>query len=405
MARIPAMRKDPIPYRSRNTSSRINQMQEDIFFDLMQLFTELNQQKQKIQEQSQVVTTENKFLQMRLMQLEDELARLSELLEQQKLQNGQPVTITAFVSDFQGDSDAIGVQQASLDQLHRVATLPPAGAPVSKVFLTDALTGETFAPAMTKVEVEPAAVPGSITDINLRGLVDGKDHSVWVRKVQLPLSNPATEVTATVTITLPDNILSSRDVNLITIHPFPGQSVDVVDVEYRLDGAWKRIPGFNPVNEAGPLKLCFPPIQIHQVRVTFRQRHWLEEHGQKVFYLGGQEIGIYSQSFAAQKASLQIPITLPGPGPFKITAIEPEIVNRDALSDRTPSARSVFSYSLYTLDAKGNPIYTQDQLPITVKSPVSTQPVQLLLKATLNIDAATQTTPALAAVKVVYQPV
>lgn len=391
MARVPALRKNLVAFRDKNDSSRQNQFQEDVFFDLMQAFTDLNAQRTQIRDMMEVVTTENKFLQLRLRELQSQLAQLPILPDA----DGK-YTATVFVSNMRSEAETAGAQPLAIDALHGIATLPLAkDGRVSKVYLTDALTGEPFVPETTGILALPAADGIAITDTNLRAALDGQDRTAWVRKVRYALDADVDQVEVTVTITLPENIISTRDVNTITIHPFPIQSVDVVNVELGLNDVWTQVPGFTPRESSGPLRLCFPARPVSQVRVTLRQRHWIEESGQKVFYLGAQEIGVFKESYGAPRAEFTVPISLKqGHSSYTIHSITPVFANQAAL---TGDVRALFSYALYTVNPDtGAVTYAQDQLPAVVKQP------RLLLKATLYADSQTGATPALEAVMVRY---
>lgn len=393
MARVPVTRMDPIAYRSKNESARQNEFQEDVFFDLMQAFTDLNAQRVEIENLMEVMATENKFLQMRLHELQNQVRQLPSLPDS----DGR-YTAAVFVGDMRSEADTAGTQPLAIDAVHRIATLPLAkDGRVSKVYLTDALTGEPFVPQTTGILALPAADGAAISDTNLRAALDGQDRTTWVRKVREPLDSDVEQAEVAVVITLPENIISTRDVNTITVHPFPAQSVDIVNVELGLNDTWVTAPGFTPQEAAGPIRLCFPARPVSQVRVTLRQRHWIEEAGQRVFYLGAQEIGIFKESYGAQRAAFTVPVTLTNPGQatsYTIHSITPVFANQDALSG---DARALFSYALYTVNPEtGAVTFAQDQLPAVVKQP------QLLLKATLHADTQTGATPALEAVMIKY---
>jgi hypothetical protein len=388
MANIPAIRKKSVPYRTRSHSEDQNDFSEDIFFDIMQAFSGLNAQRQEITELTDVFTLENKFLQLRLLTMQNQLAAL----EQLQAEDGS-FRSESFVADFQPTAEAPGVSQVGIDELYQMATLPLAGGKVSKLYLLDHLTGIPFVPASTLVEVSPADNGASVRDKNLRSAVDGLDTTTWLRRVSTPVESGIYEATAEILITLPDDIISNRSCNVITLQPFPAQSVDIVNVEYGLDGYFLQVPGFVAEQGAGPTKLCFPARPMSQVRVTLRQRHWVEEFGQKVFHLGARDIGVCTETYSAGRAEFLVPVTLSGAGPYRIESVTPIVTNSAALA---ADSGSLFSYSLYSVDGEGALVYTQDQLPLTVDDP------EIVLRATLHVDAQTGSTPALSAVRVRY---
>lgn len=405
MSIFPTFQPRPARFRGPSSSGDQNAMMNEALFDLVNLFNHLNEQERKLENLQNLLLVENKHRAIRIAELESKLAQAYALLKQLEEGEGK-YSVRAHVYDMWVDETVAEQERASIDKVHGLVTLPSTGKTQSKLYLEDELTGELVLPPTLSIEADPEANGGSVVDNDLRYAVNGDNDDVWVRKMVFSLDDNVDTVTTTLTLTLPDTIISNRDINLFVLHPFPLFTVDIERVEYRLDGGWTLLPGWPkdaqgnplPIQNAGNLKFYFPSVSMAQVRIVLRQRNALEENHKKVFYLGAQHIGLYHTQFQSSVGRFLIPLKLKGRKETKlVTAIRPILANSEVLSDRSEEKHSVFTYQLYMVDANGNWTYTRDSLPIMVKGE------DVMLRVNLFADPQNGITPALQGVEVEYQ--
>jgi len=128
--------------------------------------------------------------------------------------------------------------------------------------------------------------------------------------VSLPLYSDVTKTKCRITIDVPT---AAAEANLISLIPYPLDSVSIEQVDYATDIGedWRTIARlapefgdtgtgiiqFTPIRNAGPTQIYFAPANIRRLRVTFSQDNWVEEGGRKVFYYGFQEIGLWRVAY------------------------------------------------------------------------------------------------------------
>ncbi len=393
MSNIPALTKQQVAFRSPTSSEAYNKQLDDSFFDVVNLYNNLNTYTNQLNTLRDIYTIQSQFQDMRIKDLEDKTRILQDKID---LLNGLNSSITsrAFVEDLTVDSIAEASERAEIDMFHRVVTLPIVRR-TSKVYLYDEDYDQIIIPSTLGVTLNPAASDGFIVDTDLLNAFDGINSNYWMRKVLISPNDTTSKATVQVEITLPDNIISNRDVNTIIIHPFPLNSLDITEVKYKLDGGWITVPGFEPIIKAGNIELCFASLKIAKVRVTMVQNTAHSENGKKVFYLGAEEIGIYHTEYGV-KGSFRASFNLDGKEGLKtITEIKPIFSNTKALNANL-DMRNLFTYNLYTV-SNGEFQYTKDSLPIP------TTETKVVLDGMILLDPNNQATPALESVELVYK--
>lgn len=405
MSNIPSFRARTVRFRTKTSSADQNEMVEDILYDLNNVFNLVNEQEALLNDVKETLDVEKKYQNIRIEQLLVELEETKELYRNLQAGLGRYAKKT-YVDSFVTDPDASDLEKAEIETYYGIATLPVVGKKTSKVFLYDDVTQEVVLPDSLRVLVEPLPDGTTVQDNNVFNAFNGDNHSIWRRKYVYPVNDPTTEVTTVITITLPDNIISNRDINTILISAFPLSTVDINKIEYRLNGGWKLIPAWkkdsagNPITvaDSGNLKLCFESLSMSQVRITLTQRNFIIQGHKKIFYVGAQEIGILHSDYQSSVGRFMVPIKLKGQLESKLIAkVIPHFKNADSLSDKSEEKRSVFNYTIYGVDNAGELEYTRDTLPIVVQNE------DIVIKASINMDSQTGATPALESIEVVYE--
>lgn len=404
MSNVPSLRTRSSKFRSGTSSHDHNVMAEETLYDLNNLFNLVNEQEALLLDAKSVMSTENKYQAVRIQRLEKELREIQNLYKQLQEGSGK-YKQQVYVDKFQPDPAASLQEKAELDTYHSMLTLPVTGKTQSKIYLYDEITQDVVLPETLKVDVQPKSNQVNITDNDVMKAF-GSNGEIWTRKYSFEMNDPVASVTTVVTMTLPDNIISNRDINTLVFHPFPLSTVDIDKIEYRMEGGWNLLPGFPqndagapiPIEDASNVKFCFESIPMAEVRITLTQRNFLIENHRKVFYVGAAEIGVAFTDYQSSLGRFLVPAILEGKTETKvITGVIPHFKNTHALTDRTEEKRSIFNYSIYTIDSAGALQYTRDSLPIMVTGEM------ILIKANISADAKTGAAPALESVEIRYE--
>lgn len=407
MPKIPSTQHKAVRFRGPTDSAEYNAHQEDVFYDLMQLFQITNELDKSLQVTSQALELNSQFQHLYVQELENEVQKLKEALAAIESGTGKH-TAYAYSEDIVKDPNALESEQAHLDPLHRLVHLPVTGMESSKTYIYDSIAKRIVLPSALKVEALPKiSSKWMIEDTNLTHAVNGNNEEYWHRKMITDQSNTSlSSPTCEFIVTLPDTIISNRDINTVYLHPFPLNGVTVNKIEYRLDGDWKLLPGWKTdetgkpaeVARAGNIKLCFPSIAISQIKVTMTQHHWLEENTKKVYHFGIQELGIFYTDYQAQIGRIEIPFNLTGGNATKkLTGLKPLFSNSEALTDSSVEKSSLFSYQIYAVDETGQLQYTKDSFPILVNTD------RIVVKAAVHRDPHSNANPTLESVELTYE--
>lgn len=395
MSKAPFYSPNLSRFRDRAESGKYNKFQQEVFYDLIELFNIANEQEDKIANLERFFEVASHYSQEHIDIMKRELLALKEDLY--AVQNpGKTYIKTLFPSDAREDRLSDKSERAFIDVQHDVITLPYSTFSSSKLYLYDKLNDEYILPNTIKYTIEPAADNVTIKENDFLNALTPENHKLWHREYRY-FSGLKEYVEATITIELPDNIISNRDVNTIYIHPFPLNTIDIVNLEYQLDGGWNKVPGFHPVNEADNTKFCFSPMEISKIRVTLRQRHFIEKGGHQVFHIGLKAIDVLHNDYQTGVARFELPVSFnPAFTNKQIVDIVPHYQNEEVLSVHQKETK-LLTFKVFELDENGKERYISDTFPIQIKSN------NILLKGVLSFDRNTRTTPALTSVEVFYK--
>lgn len=410
MAKIPSTKKQLVAFRGPSSSAKYNEFQNDAFYDITELFNMANTLEQELGATVQVHNLTSHYQEMRIRELEQELYRVTNLLDTYREGTGK-YSARLYVDDMEPDLTVNDYEQAHLDTFHGLVHLPITGKMNSKVYIYDEVANEIVTPKNLQVTALPEERRGwKIEDNELHNAFNGDNTSYWHRRIVMPIEDmPKKPVQTELIVKLPENIISNKDVNMIYVHPFPLNSMTIDKIEYRVDDEWRLLPGYPmdalrgrpaPMKNAGNLKFCFQPIAMNEVKITMTQPRYVEENYQRVYHFGIQELGIFHVDYQSEMGKFTVPVVLKGASPNKlITGIKPKFRNETAISDKTETKSSVFGFNLYTVDEKGQKHYTKDTFPIAVNT------TDLLVKATVYTDPNSNLTPALESIELTYEDV
>lgn len=382
-------------YRDRAPSDKSNKMMNELMYDITELFNQANHQNlwiDTLKEQFEVMAHYNQEhvdkLQSTIQKLQEDVTALQS--------PGKEYVKTYFPQDMNTDGIKDQSEIALIDKQHDIVMLPYSMYSSSKLYIHDEINNEYILPKQLKYEVQPLADGFNIRENDFSNALIPDEFKLWHRKYEY-FSGLKNEVEAQIIIDVPEDIISNKDVNTIYIHPFPLNSVDIMNVEYRMNGEWKSIPGFQPTIEADNTKFCFSELEMRSVRITLRQRHYVEKSGRQVFHMGLREVSILNNDYQNGIGRFNIPVQ------FNETFINKEILdvkatfsNAGALSLFQEDSR-LATFKIYEVNSDGSETYLSDTFPIrTTKNAV-------VLKGTIAFDKYTRITPTISKVEVAYK--
>lgn len=322
---IPSSNYTPVGYRTVTSSADQNLQQENMLNDILDLFNKANKTEKSLNETLEIIDFDNKYSQIKINSLESKMANLLQKNIDSRL-NDDMRTINIYPQDTFTNYSTIG---ANIDLQYSDITLQ-SSLSIYKTSIYDEITGTTFIPPSLEVIVNditdiPTANEGeeegiikSIVDNDVKNPFNRDPTSYWIRKVIT--NNQVENITCEIIITLPEDIITTRDINQIAISPYPSNSVDIMALQYKQDnGLWVTIPDF--LEHAGSktdayrnefenhdsynylpcspnVKFNFKEITGNQLKIILRQRNYISLNDEeKLFCLGAKEIEITNNRY------------------------------------------------------------------------------------------------------------
>lgn len=393
MSKAPSYSMHTVRFRDAADSGKFNDHTSELFYDLTELFNIANQQEAETERIREFFEVSSYFSHRQLQTLQEELANLRQFV--QELQgSGKEYVKRIYSTSMKLDADVPEFEQAVIDPIHGIVTLRPSSHSNSKLYLYDEINSEYIVPSTLEYTITPAADGSIIQENDFANAITPDENMFWHRKYNYTTQQ---EASCQIVIKLPDNIISSRDVNTIYLHPFPLNAVDIVNVEYQLNGGWKAVPGFEPIEKAGNVKFCFSPTAMSEVRITLRQRSFIEKGGKRVFHIGLRDVGIFYYDYQSSIGRFDIEVDLNERFAKKqIVDIQPIYQNESTLSVHQTNTR-LLTFKVYEVDSTGRATYLNDRFPLTIEKN------KVLLKGVLSYDRNNQTTPALAGIELTFK--
>ena len=367
--------KDIAKFRGAASSHNYNQLQESLFFDMTNMFNIMSEFENRLQETSELQVVDNLYTQMKLSELMIENQKLRSKIDTALYKDDRKIYIDVFNAEpiEVATTPVINKQFNQINLRNHSAT--------SKLYLYDEGLDLVTIPGSLKYEILPVADENTI-DNDLRMAFNGNINEFFVRKV---VADDPMPKEMEIILELPDNIISSRNINSIEISPYPYNSLDILDIEYQLNGNWTRIPGFTShkdyiaetniteygdiadtgyIKDAENIKLCFDKIAMAKVRIRLRQRTYLTENNKFIFYFGIKTLDINCENVIGNYCEFSSDIYFEEDAPKLITSIVPFFNNDRILSDQTNEKKSLMSYEFYEVDEDGAIEYIKNSLPI-----------------------------------------
>ncbi len=313
---IPSIQEIEFKTREISDSHKLNQMQEQVFNDILDLFNKANTLQKEMYEMNVAANIESTCYAKRLEETLTKLSLIEEQYDNLLLAPEDFRTITRYAIDATVNelSPFSAVIDSNTNDI--IANIISS---VSKTRLYDDTYDETLIPPSLKIYVGPDSFNTdnehilTIEDSDISNALDGNISTVWFRRIVTDTSIESIE--NEVVIGLPEDIITSRMVNQIILSPYPSGYVDIMNIEYKTNGAWQTIPGLEyhtcyseeeyedifgnkytrgVIKNAPNIKLNFKPIQTNQIRIKLRQRNYEydAQNNRRVWYLGIRDLDV-----------------------------------------------------------------------------------------------------------------
>lgn len=313
---IPSIQEVEFKTREISDSHKLNEVQQNVFNDILDLFNKANILQKEMYEMNMAANIESTCYIRRLEETIKNLAQIEEQYNNLLLTDDDFRTVTRYAYD--ATVDELSPYSAVVDKNTNdiIANIMSS---VSKTRIYDETYDETLIPPSLKLYIGPDSFNTdnkniyTIEDSDVKNALDGNISSVWFRRI---VTDPALEnIENEVIIGLPEDIITSRLINQITLSPYPAGYVDIVSIEYKTNGAWQPIPGIeyhskstkeeyydifgnkferNVFLNCPNIKLNFRPIQTNQIRIKLRQRNYEydSQRNRRIWYIGIRDLDI-----------------------------------------------------------------------------------------------------------------
>jgi len=238
-----------------------------------------------------------------------------------------------FVTDFR---DLSPISTSAFNESRRLRVDPLYGQVTvpfnqyrSRFHLTDPRSNALFVPdtlVTTVTDIDERN--GTVTPGTPKNAFNGQNESYWQREVTFDLASDVDTVEMQLDVDVPLDF--AQHANIFSIHPYPLGQVDITNIQYSVDASvpTTQLPGFPTagVTNAKQLRYVFAPLGITKLRISFRQRNWVERNGRKVFNYGAQEIDLALVEFdktdeVALKDNNAAVVTVTAPTGFQFSQI------------------------------------------------------------------------------------
>lgn len=380
---IPSIQEIEFKTREISDSHKLNQMQEQVFNDILDLFNKANTLQKEMYEMNVAANIESTCYAKRLEETLTKLSLIEEQYDNLLLAPEDFRTITRYAIDATVDelSPFSAVIDSNTNDI--IANIISS---VSKTRLYDDTYDETLIPPSLKIYVGPDSFNTdnehilTIEDSDISNALDGNISTVWFRRIVTDTSIESIE--NEVVIGLPEDIITSRMVNQIILSPYPSGYVDIMNVEYKTNGAWQTIPGLEyhtcyseeeyedifgnkytrgVIKNAPNIKLNFKPIQTNQIRIKLRQRNYEydAQNNRRVWYLGIRDLDVNYNRYTKDHSEFDMVFDFPETDK-NIKIYDTEIFCNNNIDS---SVLENIYKEYYYYDADGNTHKVSDSLP------------------------------------------
>ena len=325
---IPQSEYQEFKYRDTSSSDIFNRNQKDILDDILDLFNKANNLEVILKESKEILEFETSHSNFKIKRLEQQIENI-------KLEYESNMNLNSLITKYIYPSQMTKESTTQQDEIYNCINVLPLNYE-TKTYIKHSLNGTTFAPTniynqLSFLNINKDSDIIEKVSTNFLNAVDGDNNTYWANKVTT--SSNIKEIVASVEFEIPDNIITSRDVNELLLRPYPSNSIDIIDIEYKnITGGYVQIPSYQTyctnqsdfnisydddredytILDVDSIKLNFEPIQVQKIRVTFRQKYYSNNgDGTNTFVLGFKTIdprhNLYTNSFSKSCFVVEMP--------------------------------------------------------------------------------------------------
>lgn len=410
---LPSIQEREFKYRSQMSSHELNQQQKEVFADILDLFNKANELQKTVYEMNQVNGIESACYSKRLREALLNLEKVNERYQNLVATENEYRYITKYAYDAIVNDDTYGavVDRNTNDIIAHIINS------TSKTRLYDETYDESLTPPSLTAYIGPDDFKDhegilSVEDSDINNAFDGRSDTVWFRKVIT--TTDVDYIENELVIGLPEDIITTRLMNQITILPFPIGYVDIMDVLFKANGAWQQITGFEShhgitnqqktdifgnvsyykaINDSSGLKFTFPNTQTNQLKIKMRQRNYEydAENNRRIFYLGIRDVDVVYNIYARDHSVFDMVFEFPE------TDRNIKIYNTEILYNNSDSrSAEVFGITkeYFYYDEEGNTHKIASSCPFVLDGH------RMMVRYTIDVG---QTTPNIYACNVKYK--
>lgn len=350
---IQSVKYNPIQFRGKTSSSDYNEYHTNSYFDILNLYNVANEFNHELTQMSMAHCIEALYIEMNK---EDQTSIIEELESNYKgLRYGDKRVKYTYLNLFQSLDADINLE---FNQINL-----PTYTSTSKLYLFDREVDVITIPKTLKYEL---SYDKEYEDTDFLNCIRGYSNKFFIRKI---ITNECTPCELDIEVTLPDNIISTRDINMISIIPYPYGSVDIMTMEYQYHGSWHRIPSFTShscyngeyIPKAKAIKLCFPKTPMNKIRIKLRQENYIEEHEMNSFYIGLKSLVVNYDLTKEKKCTFNYDISFENIGEkITIHSLTPVYNNSDVLYN----PKGLLDYDIFVKNEDGEYILLEKKFPL-----------------------------------------
>lgn len=326
LTHVPRSRYKKVGFRDINKSKDYNENQLNILNDLLFLYDQSNVMSKSLTESLDFIRCEKEYTDIKLYEMENTINNLKLLIV-----NSESTEKVQYVypKDIRTSEKNSVLKDLSFNSI----SVAPAKSQ-SKIRLEN--DKESFLPNSLDVTEDIINFDSSRMNViysnDILNAFDGKRNTVWFKKIHA--SKSVSEIVFKITITLPENVVSTYDINEISLKPYPANTLSVYSIRTRMsNGAWKELGVLKDhslykngkIDSAPNLKFNFKNISANQIEIIAGQPKYLTEDSKNMFYFGFSDIDIRSNKYTEKFNFFDFDINLPN------TEINQEIVSINAM--------------------------------------------------------------------------
>lgn len=338
-------------YRNKTDSELFNKNQKEILNDILDLFNRANNIEKLLNENKEILENETMYSNFKIKRLEAEIENIRN--EYESITNKKDYFIKNIYP-----YNLLYTSTANIDNEFNCITNTPTSYE-SKLYIKNEINDTTFVPTVIYNDLVYLNLNKSLDIISesqndIIYAFDGNNNTYWINKITT--RNEVTEVIASLEFEVPEDIITSRNVNELLIKPYPANSIDILDIEYKtVTGIYTQVPtyqtyclnqtDFNIYQESieentqildvDSIKFNFNPIKIHRIKITFKQKYCTKNSDNtKTFVIGFKNIDLRYNNYSNNYDTICFNVEFPLNKTTTISNIKPIFSNEEEFSSR-----------------------------------------------------------------------